>query len=173
MFPLLFALSTAQADEAPTRDHAVIFAPLALTVPGVRGQYRGALSDHTSYTVGAFAERCCYVSELAGAILAEVLPLPSVTQSSVGVEGGYTYHVKAVGSGWYVTGVGQVDWNRLVVEGLMDEKYLSFGVGAKVGYSTTGEGGLTFVVDAGPGLSVSRLSTEFELFTLLGIGYSF
>ena len=178
MIPLLFALSTAQADEAPARESAVLVAPVALIGPRLRAQYRGALSDHTSYMAGVTAGRYAGIISLLAKAADEDFSI-----KTLGVEGGYTYHLKSFERGSYVTGVGQYQHMSFIVSDLLDSTSQSVSVGAKVGYGIASKGGFTFAIDFGPGYAYSfgeltgKAKGEspggFTVLGFLGLGYSF
>ena len=178
MIPLLFALSTAQADEAPSRENAVLVAPVALIGPRLRAQYRGGLSDQTSYMIGVTAGRYAGILSLLAKAVDEEISI-----KTLGGEAGYTYHFKSVERGWYVTGVGQFARTSYYVSNVMDSTSQSASVGAKGGYSIAAKGGFTFAIDLGPGynLTFGDLTGEAKkedvsgltFLGFLGLGYSF
>jgi hypothetical protein len=196
----LLAPATAAAKDGPKdrpmADHerTITVAALRLTNPMVQLDYEQALSDKTSFSVGAGYGR--YNSlwlRLVNSLASDAdvaLRIPQVSAT-----GAYTYYFKGFNRGWYTGGTLEYDRYTPRVEAGDEEadtglrSFSNLTVGPHIGYKIATKKGFTFSWDTGGGYqfgfgdaatqdflfyTTPRIaSSRFALLGSLNLGWSF
>ena len=160
-------------------ERAITVAPVQLTNPMLLLDYEQALSDKTSFSVGAGYGRYNSLWLRLLNDFGEVVGV-SVRIQQLSAHGSYNYYFKGFNRGWYTGGTleygrytSRVEGDDALVESSVDT-YSNLKAAPHIGYKIATEKGFTFAWDTGLGYQVGfGEANGLALVGSLNLGWSF